>query len=248
MGKGFTLVELAIVLVIIGLLVGGVLAGLELIEQAKQNKIISSMREHLSSITTFKAKYGKMPGDFNKAASFFTGSANGTGDGQINYGGSEPWYAWDHLSKAGLAKGSFTGVYYTDCTWGTLCNHPGENVPKGIKPNDIWSLFYVGPGSVTNWSGKNKGRHILIYSAIIDDIFGAGAYQGLWNHSALKPEQQYRIDLKIDDGMPFTGKLVDMSGAPYSVGCTSSPLYTDTTATYSLSYDIVSCIMMIDAD
>jgi len=65
--SGFTLVELAIVIVVIGLLVGGVLVGQELIKQAQIRNVISQIREYNTAANTFRAKYNSLPGDFDKA-------------------------------------------------------------------------------------------------------------------------------------------------------------------------------------
>ncbi|MFQ5353413.1 MAG: prepilin-type N-terminal cleavage/methylation domain-containing protein, partial [Thermodesulfobacteriota bacterium] len=65
--KGFTLVELAIVLVIIGLLLGGILKGQELIKSAKVKRAYSAQSEVVAALFTYADKYGKTPGDDNKA-------------------------------------------------------------------------------------------------------------------------------------------------------------------------------------
>jgi len=65
--EGFTLVELAIVLVIIGLLLGGILKGQELIKNAKIKKVYSAQSEVIAALFTYVDRYGKNPGDDNKA-------------------------------------------------------------------------------------------------------------------------------------------------------------------------------------
>lgn len=70
MKKGFTLVELAISIVIIGLVVTGVLAGKELIHQAGMTSLITQMREYNNAVSTFRVKYGSLPGDTSKATMF----------------------------------------------------------------------------------------------------------------------------------------------------------------------------------
>ena len=68
---GFTLIELAIVIVIIGLLVGGVLAGKELIKQAGIRTQINQFQEVNRAVNTFLAKYGQLPGDLDRATQYW---------------------------------------------------------------------------------------------------------------------------------------------------------------------------------
>lgn len=75
--RGFTLIELSIVLVIIGLIVGGVLVGRDLIRTAQLNTIISEQGKFVSAINTFRGKYNQIPGDMNNATTFW-GAAGGS--------------------------------------------------------------------------------------------------------------------------------------------------------------------------
>src|SRR5882757_2419229 len=83
---GFTLIELSIVLVIIGLIVGGVLVGQDLIRAAEVRATISQIEKYNTAVNTFRGKYNALPGDMNSstatAFSFATrGGAAGQGDG-----------------------------------------------------------------------------------------------------------------------------------------------------------------------
>jgi prepilin-type N-terminal cleavage/methylation domain-containing protein len=126
---GFTLIELSIVLVIIGLIVGGVLVGQDLIKAAEVRKIISEKDAIGTAVYTFETKYSCLPGDCPNATNFWGQTAgcsvfattpltnggptcNGNGDGNIDFGqgaaGSYPGtslevqYFWHHLFNAGL--------------------------------------------------------------------------------------------------------------------------------------------------
>ena len=68
--KGFTLVELSIVLVIIGLIVSSILVGQELIQAASIKSQVSQIQTYQASVGTFMAKYRAIPGDFPKATTF----------------------------------------------------------------------------------------------------------------------------------------------------------------------------------
>src|SRR5688572_21710023 len=76
--RGFTLIELSIVLVIIGLLVGGVLVGRDLIKAAEIQKVISQAEQYKTVFYTFKNKYNCIPGDCRNATTFF-GTPTGIG-------------------------------------------------------------------------------------------------------------------------------------------------------------------------
>lgn len=82
MGKrGFSLVELSIVLVILGLLVGGILAGRSLIRASELRSISSDFTRYKTAIAAFRDKYFYLPGDLPNAVKFWGAQAGGTADG-----------------------------------------------------------------------------------------------------------------------------------------------------------------------
>lgn len=106
--SGFTLVEIAIVLVIIGLLLGGVLKGQELINQAKVKNIANDINGIGAAVYAYQDRYKALPGDDNGAqarwglAATQNGNRNGVLDTTAN---NEPGLFWLHLRKAGLISG-----------------------------------------------------------------------------------------------------------------------------------------------
>ncbi|MFQ5480026.1 MAG: prepilin-type N-terminal cleavage/methylation domain-containing protein [Thermodesulfobacteriota bacterium] len=111
--KGFTLVELAIVLVIIGLLLGGILKGQELIKNAKIKKVYSAQSEVVAALYTYVDRYGKQPGDDNRAKARWSGATDGNDDGQIGVFSTacassakdESCQAWRHMRLADILSG-----------------------------------------------------------------------------------------------------------------------------------------------
>ena len=112
--QGFTLIEIAIVLVIIGLLLGGVLKGQELITSARVRNLISQQEGVKAAYFGFLDRYRALPGDYSAASTNINGAvANGNNNGQITALGvalatiDEDIAAWEHLSKAGFINGSY---------------------------------------------------------------------------------------------------------------------------------------------
>ena len=117
---GFTLVEIAIVLVIIGLLIGGVLKGQEMITNAKVSKVENDYKGITAAILAYQDRYGVLPGDDPGAASRFPGTwtaaDNGNGNGVIagawnsTNNANESRKIWKHLRGAGFLKGPVDGT------------------------------------------------------------------------------------------------------------------------------------------
>jgi prepilin-type N-terminal cleavage/methylation domain-containing protein len=116
---GFTLVEIAIVLVIIGLLLGGVLKGQELINSAKVKNLANDFRNIPIYIYGYQDRFRALPGDDKNAVAHLSASApagttitagngNGVIDGAWNSDAANPteaYYFWQHVRLAGFAPG-----------------------------------------------------------------------------------------------------------------------------------------------
>jgi prepilin-type N-terminal cleavage/methylation domain-containing protein len=230
--KGFTLVELAIVIVIIGLLVGGVMQGQALIEQAKNRKIIADINSYYAAWNTFKAKYNGYAGDLRNAEMFFGTEAVAGGAGTINGNGNngieeiETLRTWEQFQLAGMIKGSFTG---------SGVGKIGTNVPASS---------YDGVGIEIDFPCEPTAPICPWYGYLNNNImtFGASDPAGLdtgIDYSAFKPMQVFTIDAKIDDGNPKRGLLIGADGRGSAAeGCVSS-----SADIYNTGNDTKSCTL-----
>lgn len=211
---GFSLVELAIVLVIIGLITGGILTGQDLIRASELNSVMADVNKFKTATNTFRIKYNSLPGDLRNAQSYWginascasggsgtgTQTCNGNGDGKIagtGPTGTESNWAWQHLSLAGLIPGNYTGN-----SLATL----GTSIPTSrITGAGYWiGNTYVGfPVHTYN------GLHIQISTP----------YMGGMGGGVLSPAETNSIDAKYDDGLPHRGSVLSDESAPSYTGC-----------------------------
>jgi prepilin-type N-terminal cleavage/methylation domain-containing protein len=132
--RGFTLVEIAIVLVIIGLLLGGILKGQEMIIQAKIKNIVADFSGVSAAYYGYQDRYRAIPGDDPNAATRWSGATSGGGNGQVagKYNSltateeSRLW--WDHLRRAGFVAGAGTAQPFNAVT-GLLGVQTGDAAP-----------------------------------------------------------------------------------------------------------------------
>ena len=237
--SGFSLVELSIVLVILGLLVGGILAGQSLIRASELRAVGTEYNRWQTAVHAFKDKYFALPGDMTNAQSFWGSAAscpgsnltpstdattcNGDGDGVIepNPGsgfGNEYFRYWQHLANAGLIEGSYAGVRGPTATIQSVRNF---NVPSSRFSNGCWSSIYTdGAGSSNAFVGVPSHRWIV----------GRESADGSCRVGIATAEQIWNVDTKIDDGQPATGIVT-----PYArQECTNGTGSGDMNATYDL--------------
>jgi prepilin-type N-terminal cleavage/methylation domain-containing protein len=246
MKHGFSLVELSIVLVILGLLTGGILAGQSLIRAAELRSVSTEFDRYMAATQTFRDKYFALPGDMNNAQKFWGSAAvcpgdhtnpsttattcNGNGDGTIVNAGTsnEPFRYWQHLANAGLIEGTYIGV--SGNATGSNSAIPGTNIPRSKINNAGWTAYYRVPtfaGSTEEYAGPNGNLY----------QFGGTRSTGISIEPVLKPEEAWNIDTKADDGMPGRGKII----ASMWDNCTTSGSETDLAGAYALTTTSNQC-------
>ena len=211
----FTLVEMAIVLVIIGLLVGGVLGGKSMMRAAEVRTVVTDYQKYNSAYLNFKKTYNAMPGDMSDATDFWgknntlcsgtvgqatvPGTCNGNSSGYFDAGLREHWLAWQHLALAKMIDGTYAGL-----TAGSgAAPTPGVDLPLGKMKNTAWSFVTLNPytsafvGAYTDVASVDHNYLVLGTG----NGTGAMGYTGLF----LTPKEAQSIDAKIDDGYPGRG-------------------------------------------
>lgn len=193
MKKGFTLVELSIVLVIIGLLIGGILAGQSLVTTAKVSDQVRQIQQVGIAITTFKERYKALPGD----ASFFGGNNNGAitnSVGAVDSYNGEMGGVWSQL---------FPGKY-PDVTTGDVLK-PGTNVPtaKSGKKGAILMIAAKAQPGTYNLDTTDIENFIGIVIHYSDRMSATVA-----NGRTMEASMLLAIDKKIDDGAANAGNVI----------------------------------------
>lgn len=258
--SGFTLIELSIVLVIIGLIVGGVLTGRALIRTTELQSILTDKQKYVTAVNTFRGKYNAIPGDMTNATSFWgtdpdgcpgtplqvrkqatcNGNGNflieGDGVGSGNSANTEHYRAWQQLANAGLIDGFFTGEtgpysYGNDV--------PGLNVPAGKIPGTGFDWVQYTPlaqNPAATWGAQQNAQYLL---------FGGGS-DLVWDVAApaLTPEDAFQVDKKADDGMPKSGTILASSGFG-SLGSNCATVY-QTPIVYDTTTKTVYCTLVFE--
>lgn len=227
---GFTLIELSIVLVIIGLLVGGVLVGRDLINSSKIRAQVSQVEEYSTAFYTFKIKYGYFPGDMPPTEALqlgffaFTGAQAGKGckgnntaygndDGIIN-GVNEALPFWSHLSDSKLIGGSYAGtagnlLLATSASCVALSGRPPSGLPTTTAGWELYvpktKLFPIGQIVVLgNYPVAPTTTIIYFSNTKKTNMF---LLEDELSSAIASSREFYNIDSKMDDGLPASGNI-----------------------------------------
>jgi len=241
--QGFTLIELSIVLVIIGLIVGGVLVGQDLIKAAEIRATISQIERYNTAVNTFRNKYNAIPGDIagTMASSFGLYFANGgalnaagygDGNGLIEGGGSlstlfqgEPPITFLHMTQANLIDGSYGQNGPTSLVSGASSSGGSGTglLNAAVTAGSVMQVMppaKLGRGNYIT-VGSNQGYNYWLIAGI-QGVSTAGAYSS--GTDQLTPVEAYNIDKKTDDGSANSGTIqaADATGAVAGVAAASA--------------------------
>lgn len=249
MYKAFTLFELSIVLVIIGLIVSGVVAGQELIRNAELSAISREIGQFETAVNSFRYKYDAIPGDFNNAEAYWgtmsagtcpnasggtgTQTCDGNGNGKVERSGTgnqsnETFTFWQHLANADMLEGSYTGRSGPTGAYDAFAN---INVPDS-RAEGYWYLYGL---------NTTVSNHAQYFDGTYGSYWQYGAKRNTDNSgSVLTPAEAKQIDLKLDDGLPGKGKVT----MRFWDNCTNADNAGETSEDYLLSENTATCVLM----
>lgn len=214
---GFSLVELAISVTIIGILIAGVVKGQDVIKNAQVVSTIATVDKFSKAHRSFYDVYAALPGDISTAQSDLLGCgsgntnncASGNGDGIIGdalqgisgvamgedvSGNSENVMYWKHLALAGMIEGVDPSASIDPDDFEAGVTHPKT------APSSTWTIAYSALGE---GGGVADGHILRQHRQLVGDIPNGSANQSahIW-----QPVYARNIDIKTDDGYPSSGK------------------------------------------
>ncbi len=221
--RGFTLLEMAIILVIVGMLVAGVMQGQQLIQNARVRSLIAEQDAAATAVIAFQDRYKALPGDYAEAHLMIPcvpacPSGNGNGRVEDTTTPSESILAWAHMSGAGLLNGNFTATSSTTTV-------TPENAPR----NATGGFLQIAFDNKWGYSANPARRHNIKTG----------------NNVAV--EILAEVDRKIDDGLPASGRFqfstyaADADAPTWGAGGTHCLTADGSTAAWNVGGGQVNC-------
>jgi len=184
---GFTLIEIAIVLVIIGLLLGGVLKGQELINTARVRSLNNTVDGITAAWFSFQDRYRAYPGDYPLATTNLptpvVAMANGDGNGLVDTTG-ERSHAWVQLQAAGYITGNFNGA--------NVAANAYDCILASCPDNGFGSGLNIGYGA------QNQTQTALATPVLAHELMSG---------RGIPVEVLAELDRKVDDGLAGSGSM-----------------------------------------
>jgi len=253
--SAFSLIELSIVLIIIGLLIAGVTGGASLIKSSELRAAISEARGYAVAVNGFFAQYNALPGDYTTAiaGSSYAGSTNG-GNSKIQYYASdtssynsESVVAWNQL----IATGTIDSTLALSYTSVTTAQTVGTMMPASKIKFAGWHFDYrnnVGAANdYTSATGTTEGtaavaanQNVVVLTPATTVSAGTSTSPTLVNGvvnisyttdgvGALTGPDALSIDTKVDDGFANAGRVRGINPGTYTGSSATTDCYNTST-------------------
>ncbi len=260
----FTLIEIAVVLVVIGLIAAGILTGRSMIRSSELQKVATNFLKFRDATKQFHDKYKYFPGDMPRAGAFWDladncggggdpadpvkATCNGNGDGfvggpvgdplEIGAEYEEALYFWQHLTNGNFLEGAYSGHAEGGIEWW----QPGENLPVGMDNNAAYTFSYANAGT-TPYNIIYPGLGSVTgttYRSNYGHVIVYGNPRSLGNRRtasgvALSGAEAQSIDQKIDDGRPGLGNVLAIPNSTGGLSFLCVDSIDHTTAVYMIS-------------
>ena len=252
----FTLMEMAIVLTVVGIVISGVMVGQSLVQASKLNEVIANLQNYKKAYESFYDHYKAVPGDMIDATDVltpFSGITVHDGDGDniiehnlLLFSEGESINAWNHLAMAGFIKGK----YKTDGA-ATTAEAVGYNIPAGPHKG---SAYYM----VNAYQNANAGVPFMDNEDdFIADVDGSYENTLLWSNSifylsyvnyatadgVLSPKDVYSIDKKIDNGDSLSGAVSGLDARGAASACLGVAA-----GSYNVDSKTENCILLFNVE
>lgn len=208
--RGFTIMEMAIVLLVIGFIIGAIAMGREMVRNAGNSRLAKDVEQVRSLTYAFYTRYNAYPGDWDDAFSLWgtscaasAANCNGNGDGFVGayttWSSAESLNFYLHLNLAGLAAYKATG---RDALSGYPNYTVGSDMPKfsGVNGSDFALVpsTRLGTGGQAAIAGEDPRRRLELYTS-------RGVVGGTHYFKLFAPYDAYLFDKKFDDAKGAKG-------------------------------------------
>ena len=238
--RGFTLIEMSIVLIIIGLIIGGILKGQELIESARQKNFISQLDSIKSGTNSFIDRFRSFPGDSALSSNICAVCAGGNDDGILgdaaaastvatimSFGtphSGENYQFFNHLVGANFIGGGSANTVPAASFSGGAVPSP---LPQAAFPQSGLTIVYGTHEGAGGGDGAATANWIRAHRFVAGAVTTAQAI--------VAPVRLSQLDLKFDDGVPTAGRIrSDGNGAGCGAGGAATPYGGQTNVTCSI--------------
>jgi prepilin-type N-terminal cleavage/methylation domain-containing protein len=243
--SAFSLIELSIVLIVIGLLIAGITGGASLIKSSELRSVMGEARGYAVAVNAFYSQFNALPGDYGTqiVASGVVGNNNSqiehssTGTAPLNV--AEGVEAWRDLKAIGAIDSTLTYV-----TGGASNVVPAQavttNIPASKVKSSGWAFDY-GTGTATASANLQTGQNVVVLTGgVTANTAGNSVVNGTTVAvAAILATDALSIDAKIDDGSPILGKVRGVN-----VGATTTCVNT----TYQVSQTAKTCALSYQVD